>query len=226
MPSRVAQNKGMPKSRQRKGDFPRVSGARRKDNITWINDLDHRKEIGLSRILGIFDKAKQLSLFTGYKVSVVVQPPENELATLMFSTNDDLFSNMATLVRRFGPRGDAGGACTVPILPQKNRLINYLNTASQPGLIVPESCIVMAPSKPALKKQQLQDSLSPQLSSGIALPSGDQMDPSPQSDFNIDLSFLFDRPGWRAADIDCGLMPVPSSILRTRAKQLEGVSFG
>lgn len=104
MPSRVAQNKGMPKSRQRKGDFPRVSGARRKDNITWISDLDHRKEIGLSRILGIFDKAKQLSLFTGYKVSVVVQPPENELATLMFSTNDDLFSNMATLVRRFGPR--------------------------------------------------------------------------------------------------------------------------
>lgn len=228
----AAQIKEMPKSRQRKGDFPRISGARRKDNITWIDDLDHRKEIGLSRILGIFDKSKQLSLFTGYKVSVVVQPPENELATLMFSTNDDLFSNMATLVRRFGPRGDAGGACIVPVLPQKNRLINYLNVAPQPGLIVPEGCIVMAPSKPALKKQQqqqqLQGSLSPQLSSGVVPPSDDQLASSPQFDSNGGLIFLdlFERSGWRAADVDYGFMPVPPSILRERAKQLEGISFG
>lgn len=219
----------MPKSKQRTGLFPRVSGACRKENIARIDDLERRKEIGLNRILGLFDKAKQLSLFTDYNVSVIVQPPEGELTTMMFATNDDLFANMATLVRRFGPRGEAGGACIVPPLP-KNRLANFLKSASHPGVVVPQGHIAMVSSKPMLKKQeqhqtqqQMGDSVSPQYSSGFAQPSDEQLQLSPpfDSDDNIDFLGFFDRTGWRVPDLDYGLMAVPPTMLRSLTKHRE-----
>lgn len=225
-------NKEMPKSKQRTGLFPRVSGACRKENIARIDDLERRKEIGLNRILGLFDKAKQLSLFTDYNVSVIVQPPEGELTTMMFATNDDLFANMAALVRRFGPRGEAGGACTVPSLP-KNRLANFLKVAPQPGVVIPQGHIAMVSSKPMLKKQQqhhhhqpqqqMGDSVSPQYSSGFGQLSDEQLQLSPpfDSDDNIDFLGFFERAGWRVPDLDYGLMSVPPTMLRNLTKHRE-----
>lgn len=224
----------MPKSRQRSGLFPQIPGACRKDSIALIQDQPQRKYIGSSRAVGIFDKAKQLRGLTGYEVSVIVQPPNGELPTLMFATNDSLFANMATLVQRFGPRGEEGGSKLISNLTHKNRLASYLKSSTDQGLIVPQSCIAMLSSTPARQtmlplpapmQEQEQATNSPQ-SSGLVEQNQEQQQHQ-QTDMPLELPELgpemfinlFEPSGWRMADLKAGFAPIPPSMLAKLSRQ-------
>lgn len=219
----------MPKSNQRtaEGFTPQPSGACRKDSIGYISNALQRKSISAGRAVGLFDKAEQLSRLMGARISVIVQPAPGDMPILLFSTNDDLPSNMAELVQFFGPRLDAGGARLVTDLPPEKRLSAYLKRATDPALVIPHGCIPMVSSTPrsvivdefpTIQSGFVNDAqILPLVEEDFFVNSGEKPDTEDRMAsiemLNIEIpSPQFDANNWRAPGLDRDLVFVPKKL--------------